>query len=67
MTPLRVGSITAMVWALATGLAAQNAGSGAVLFEGARLITGERAAPITVPNPTSGSRMTIRIPLLRAR
>ena len=47
MTALRVGSITAVVWALAAGLAAQNVGSGAVLFEGARLITGERAAPIT--------------------
>src|SRR5688572_27232308 len=47
MTLFRVGSITAVVWALAASLAAQNAGSGAVLFEGARLIIGERAAPIT--------------------
>jgi imidazolonepropionase-like amidohydrolase len=47
MTPTRVGSITVVVWALAASLAAQNAGSGAVLLEGARLITGERAAPMT--------------------
>jgi imidazolonepropionase-like amidohydrolase len=47
MTPFRAGTITTLVWMLAATLAAQNAGSGAVLFEGARLITGERTAPIT--------------------
>jgi imidazolonepropionase-like amidohydrolase len=47
MTLFRVGSITAVIWALVASLAAQNAGSGAVLLEGARLITGERVAPIT--------------------
>ena len=47
MTPFRAGLITAGIWILAATLAAQNARPAAILFEGARLITGERAAPMT--------------------
>jgi imidazolonepropionase-like amidohydrolase len=59
MTTIRaVGPIVAL-WALGTALAAQNPARGPVLFEGARLITGERGAPI--PDSAflvEGSRIT---------
>ena len=47
MTPFRAGLITAGIWVFAATLAAQNAEPAAILFEGARLVTGERTAPIT--------------------
>jgi imidazolonepropionase-like amidohydrolase len=47
MKPIRAVVSIASLWVLGAALVAQAPGSAPVLFEGGRVITGERAAPLT--------------------